>query len=194
MKLYFRKSTLLFGVILITLLMLSTATAVQIKGTKSNGDQEKNNDIYLGDIYISKKNLPIFEKAVYQIKDETNRNIVLKTIEKLKTQGEVDTEGMSEILDELKVNDRSIYSGFIHAKGGSPNCWAFPFYWAGVVMSWSYSDHPSNDPVCKINGRTVKSGPNSGIGIGGIGGWMNGYWNGQVDGSCSGLFALIIVE
>jgi hypothetical protein len=122
MKRHFRKSTILFSVILITLLMLSTATAVQV--TRSNN---------------------INEKKPVEIKiDNNQKNLENKQNEYIEIIEEKTGLSIETILDKLAINDpETLFAGgilflimlIVLGIGFGALCSIFSLT-AGILWSW----------------------------------------------------------
>jgi len=127
----------IFGAVIITLLITSSATALNITTSHKiskhpaseianklpmetindieNKKPENKDKIYVDpDIKITKNRLPRLRKLLKKIDESDNKKIISKIIETIETKGELRADDMKNILIKLDMTDKSVYSGFVN--------------------------------------------------------------------------------
>lgn len=204
-----KKYWLVFGAVVISLLMISSATAINVIETRR--PVSSNKQVYIDpNICLTRGQVSKLQQAIPYISDRQDKAIVQEIIQRIQIKGKVDSQDISNIVYKLNIYDRSFYTGFVSASGGAGLVGGFPIHFIraliffifamggsfGTILvgSWNVIGGTHNVPNCEINGRTIfYSQPNKGLALLGFGIWGYGYWGGP-DCSFSGLFALIIVS
>lgn len=194
------------GTVIISLLMISSATAINVLQSDTATSMKKN--VFIDpNIFLTKDQVSKLQQAVQFIDDSKDKAIVQQIIQTLQVKGKVDSDEIKDIVCKLNIYDRSFYAGFVAAHGGAGSVGGFPphflrlLIFSGVVTfgtiiigSWDVIGGTLNAPSCTINGCVIfNNQPNKGLALLGFGTWGIGYWGG-IDCSFSGLFTLIIVS
>jgi hypothetical protein len=139
-------------------------------------------------LHLVKNQLPVFIRALPFVADPADKAILMFVIQTLQSSGTVEQSDLENIARELGVN-RSFFSGKLFARGDFGHGYFFPRLFRSIFSSqfsahgamlgpalcsyWEVIDYPefSRTAWCEINGDMVVQGNNSGIFIGGIGGF-----------------------
>lgn len=200
-----KKYWLVFGAATISILMMSSVSAVSVIQSHYKNDNVKEKPYIDPNICMTKKQLPILKKAVTEIKNPTNQKIVQSIIDTIEKKGMVRQSEITEIVSNLDANILGIHCGFVHGNGeGDAYLFRGPiqlllffieqtillasYHALGIVVFWH-----SLDPV-RVNLRVYNEETN-GIIIGYLGfEWSGGDpWDGVFYGM-TGFGALIIVS
>lgn len=152
---------MVFGAIIITLLMISSATALNITQFKNlkekikNQNSETEKERYIDpNIKLSKKDLPKLILIVKTIKDPKYKELTRKIILNIEKKGILNSNDLREILDELDMKNTEVFSGPI--KGDARWCGylhSFPGFffdnWFGLCLwlSWSAAEFLPGDEL-----------------------------------------------
>jgi len=210
-----KRIVLIFGAILTTLLMISSATAVNINQTQNikvntkNKNTENKNEMYVDpSIELTKKDLPKLKLAVERIEKPLYKEFTKEIIKTIEDKGILKSDGVKEILIELGMQNSEVHSGKIigHAEWSSM-CFGFPFiplfnFWIGpsLFILWNADIFDSEDVIDYTVGVLNKriTVDHEGFGIPFTGFWSHGiYFKGQYpDGFTSrviGRSSLIVI-
>jgi hypothetical protein len=147
-------------------------------------------------IYLIKNQLPVFVRALPFVTDPADKAILTHIIKTLQIVGTVEQSDLEKITRDLGVN-RSFFSGVVSARGDFGHAYFFPRLLRSFLSShmgpggymlgpafcsyWEVFDYPefSRTAWCEVNGDIVVQGNNSGIIIGGIGGYERDSGEGE---------------
>jgi hypothetical protein len=196
-----------FGAIIISLLMISRSTAINVSQSDTATSMKKN--VYIDPtICLTKGQVSKLQQAVQFIDDSKDKAIVQQIIQTLKVKGKVDGNEIKDIVCKLNIYDRSFYTGFLNVYGSGCRYLCFPifplrwifgggfiYFGTMIIASWETSQFQHYQlPGCNINGRPIFTNQaNKGIVLFGYGGGGNLIGNNN-PGYFGGLFALIIVS
>lgn len=197
------------GAVIIVLLMVSSATAINVVQSETTTTQKK--DVYVDpNICLTKTQLSKLQQAVQFIDDPQDKAIVEQIIKTLQENGKVNSNDIKDIVHTLNINDRSFYFGSLNVEGKYCPGKSFPIHLirylllAGlgtfgtmIIGSWSVSGSygpTPNSPYCKINGRYIFSEQaNKGVALLGFGSHMQ-FLGANSYGWFNAFCALIIVS
>ena len=203
MKNVWRKYWLIIGAIVCTLLMISSATAINAVDTKHLKESaeiennQENEEVYIDPhLHLTKKHLPILKRSIQQMKDDQYKEVVQGIIDLLEKKGSVDDEDVRHIIDENDARITRVHSsGFIFGDGtGFAGTFPFtiikqflPLIWLPtLVVFWMVEDYEYQYYAqIQINFVTYDEHSHTGgIGVGFVGGALgrvqiggNHIWN-----------------
>ena len=156
-----KRFVLVFGAIIITLLMISSATAININQIKNIKEKliQKNTEIekeiYIDpNIELTNKQLPRLKLAVEKIEKPEYKELTQKIIQTIENKGIVKSGDLKNILVELNMQNTEIYSGKIigHGEWGC-SCFGFPglllhgWIGPGFWVNWNAHYHEPGDII-----------------------------------------------
>jgi len=117
-----KRIVLIFGAIILTLLMISTATAVNITQTqnikeitKKTEDKETKKEMYIDpNIKITKKDLLKLKVIAKTIKDQRYKELTKNIIQTIEKKGTLYSNDIRVILNDLNMLNTEVYSGPIN--------------------------------------------------------------------------------
>ena len=180
---------MLFGAAVVALLMVSSATAINMNKTENNNESLENknstndNEIYVDpNIKLTKAQLPKLKQAYEKIEDPEYKELTLKIIQKLETQEIVKSDDLKDILIELNMQNTEIHTGKIV---GSACCYShmigFPviplfMFWIGpgLFIQWSADGDEININIGALSHHIT--GKHHGFALAFVGFWHSCWW------------------
>ena len=200
---------IMIGSIMIILLMISSATAVNVVNENSKEKLETKDSIYVDPkIKLTYSHLKLLEKSFNRVEDKKDKEFLAQIINTIKQKGEVRSDKIKILAEENNIDAEAIYSGFIISKdsdGLISRC--FPgalinnlFFYIGPVawLFWKCGDWTDKYTInVKINGIHHYKNPHEGKMFGYIGYVKNSwYMNPTIDNAINlfGYGAIIIID
>lgn len=116
-----------FWAVVISLLMISSATAINVVQSNTTTTQKK--DVYVEpNICLTKKYLPVLKRSEKQLQDPEYKKIVQQIVSLLEKNGKVTSDDVKNIVDSSNADIKAVYAlGRING-GGTGLAWCFPFF------------------------------------------------------------------
>ena len=123
-----------FGAVVVALLMVSSATAINVVQTnkmKESFESESyddKDDLYVDpNLHLTRNHLPILKRAIRNMEDDQYKEVVQRIIDLVERQGTVDSGDVRQIIDDTDARiTRVHFSGFI---SGTAAIRAFEYGW-----------------------------------------------------------------
>lgn len=193
-----RKYGIAFGAIAITLLLITSATALPARPklpVESSDNKTYNID---PDIYLTTEKLSMLYESLEYIDNSNVYQLVEGIIDEIEEKGCVNSDDIQGIEDYLGLSF-SVHVGWINSGGrGAAHCFPgeiLPIPFPSIVVVWDGDYDDTGSATTSINGIERYSGDHSGFIIGFFGYvWTGAGSSGRPQYSVIGLCTLIIVD